>query len=116
MGPTRVSNLEANKALIKKSEGLLAPMNGEELYLTLGCGHTTAFCKVAPLGGATPEKGLQDESGNMDYSKLCKQAEFKAMLEEGWDWEVIPWDVDQMFPKFARVVQKALNGSNSAST
>merc|ERR1711865_55455 len=98
MGPTRVSNPEANAVLIKRSEGLLAPINGEETFLTLGCGHTTAFCKVAPLAGITPEKGLQDESCKMDYSKLCKQAEFKAMFEQGWDWEVIPWDVDQMFP------------------
>ena len=116
MGPTRISNLEANAVLIQRSDGLLAPINGEETFLTLGCGHTTAFCKVAPLAGITPEKGLQDESGKMDYSKLCKQAEFKAMFEQGWDWEVIPWDVDQMFPKFAKVVQKALNGSNSATT
>ena len=116
MGPTRVSNLEANAALIKRSEGLLAPMHGEELYLTLGRGHTIAFCKVAPLVGVTPEKGLQDECGEMDYSKLCTQVEFKAMLEQGWDWAVIPWDVGQMCPTCARVVQKALHGSTSAST
>ena len=115
-GPTRVSNLEANIALIKTSRGLLAPATGEELYLSLGCGHTAAFCKVAPLGGPTPEKGLQDNQGNIDYGKLVKQAEYKAMLEEGWDWSVIPWDVDQLFPRFAKAAQKALNGSNSAST
>ena len=80
-GPTRVANLEANIALIKRSEGLLAEINGEEMYLTLGCGHTTAFCKVAPLAGDTPEKGLQDENGKLGYSKLCKQPEFKAMQE-----------------------------------
>jgi hypothetical protein len=115
-GPTRVSNLEANQALIKRSGGLLAPMNGEELYLSLGCGHTVAFCKVAPLCPATAEKSLQDKYGYIDYAKLLRQSEFKAMMEEGWDWDVIPWDVDQMFPKFANIVQKALNGSNSAST
>ncbi len=61
-GPTRVANLEANIALIKRSEGLLAEINGEEMYLTLGCGPTTAvcFCKVAPLAGDTLEKGLQE--------------------------------------------------------
>lgn len=115
-GPTRVSNLQANLALIQKANGLLAPLNGEELYLTLGCSHTVAFCKVAPLGGPTPEKGLQDDNGKLDYGKLIKQPEYKAMIEDGWDWDVIPWDVDQMFPRFAKVVQKALNGSNSAST
>ena len=114
-GPTRVANLSANASLISKSNGLLAPINGEEKYLTLGCGHTGAFCKVAPLGGPTPEKDLQNESGTLDYSVICKQSEYKAMCEEGWDWTVIPWDVDAQFPRFASAVQKALNGSNSAS-
>ena len=38
------------------------------------------------------------------------------MLEEGRDWVVIPREVDNMFPRFAQVVQRALNGSNSASS
>ena len=115
-GPTRVANITANETLIKKSKGLLAPLNGEEWGLTLGCGHTAAFCKVAPLKGPTPKKGLQDELGNVDYVKLTKQSEYKTMMEIGWDWQVIPWDVDMMFPRFAKATQKALNGQNSAST
>ena len=106
-GPTRVLNLEANAELVKKSNNLLAPVTGEELYLSLGCGHTVAFCKVAALGGPTPQKGLQDSHGNIDYGKLCKQAELKAMLEQGWDWDIIPWEVDLMFPRFVKAVQKA---------
>ena len=115
-GPTRASNLEANKALISKSKGLLAPMTGEEEYLSLGCGHTVAFCKVAPLGGKTFEKTLQDEHGRLDLSILEKQPQFKKMINEGWAWDVIPWDVDMEYPKFAKVVQRALNGSNSAAS
>ena len=115
-GPTRVANLQANKLLIDKAGKLLAPINGDELYLSLACSHTVAFCKVAGLKGPTPEKALQDPDGNIDYSRLTKQPEFKAMLEVGWDWTVIPWDVDQLFPRFAQVAQKALNGSNSAAS
>ena len=29
---------------------------------------------------------------------------------------MIPFDVDLLFPRFTQIVQKALNGSNSAST
>ena len=115
-GPTRISNLSANASLIEKSKGLLAPINGEEKYLTLGCGHTGAFCKVAPLGGPTPQKSLQNEAGMLDYSLITRQSEYKAMCEEGWDWTMIPWDVDAQFPRFAKATQKALNGANSAST
>ena len=93
-GPTRVANLEANESLIKRSDGLLAPINGEEMYLSLGCGHTVAFCKLAPLGCRTPMPNLQDANGKVDYFKLAKQPDFKIMMEVGWDWDVIPFDVD----------------------
>ena len=115
-GPTRLSQLEANRSMLKKFAGLLAPINGEELYLSLGCSHTVAFCKLAPLGGPTPIKELQDANGNVDYGKICKQADIKHMIEDGWEWHIIPWDVDAKFPRFASVVQRALNGSNSVSS
>ena len=83
-GPTRLSQLEANRSMLKKFAGLLAPINGEELYLSLGCSHTVAFCKLAPLAGPTPIKALQDANGKVDYAKICKQADFKHMMEKGW--------------------------------
>ena len=43
-----------------------------------------AFCQAAALKDITSEKELKDQNG--DYGKLVKQAEYKAMLEEGWDW------------------------------
>ena len=115
-GPTRVSNIEANKLLVSRSAGLLAPVNGEELYLSLGCGHIVAFCKAAPLAGPTPEETIADDNGNIDVGLLNKQSEFRLMLEEGWEWQVLPWEVDTLFPRFSKITQKALNGSNSAAT
>ena len=115
-GPTRLANIEANRKLIKRSAGLLAPINGRERYLSLGCGHTVAFCKTCKVGGRTFLILLQDKDGMLDVGKIKKQPEFKAMIEEGWEWKVIPWDVDALYPRFAKVTQKALNGSNSAAT
>ena len=57
-GPSRIANIEANKSLISKSQGLLAPVNGEELYLSLGCGHTVAFCKAAVCECATTASSI----------------------------------------------------------
>ena len=108
-GPSRIANLEANKSLINKSDGLLAPINGEELYLSLGCGHTVAFCKAAVCEGPTCASSIADAHGKVDYGKLAKQPHFKKMMEEGWDWEVIPFHVDLLFPRFAQVVHRALN-------
>jgi hypothetical protein len=62
-GPARESHLAANAQLIDRSDGLLAPMTGEERYITVGCGHTVAFAKNTAVGGKTPAKDLQDATG-----------------------------------------------------
>ena len=115
-GPQRLQNLRANMDLLRKFPKLLAPIDGHECYLSLGCSHTVAFCRAAQAQCMTPQDSIQDHFGKIDLLKLMQQGEFKAMLEEGWKWDVIPHDVDTAFPRFAKVVQKALNGSNSVST
>ena len=40
-----------NQILVSKSNGLLAPLAGEERYATLGCGRAAAFCKSVAVGG-----------------------------------------------------------------
>ena len=47
-------------------------MNGEERYITVGCGHMAAFCKVAEIGGKTPQKDIADEDGRIDVNKIKK--------------------------------------------
>ena len=54
-GEQRSTNLMNNRALIARSNGLLAEMNGRERYLSVGCGHTTACVKLAKVGGRTTE-------------------------------------------------------------
>ena len=115
-GQHRAEQLLANQKLIERAGGLLAPINDEERYLTLGCGHTAAWCKLADVGGPTPEKVLRDDAGRIDIGKIKKDAEFKHMIEIGWDWEVVPWEVDCAYPKFAQIAQKALNVSNHVSS
>ena len=84
--------------------------------MTLGCGHTVAFCKAATSECLTTSSTIADSLGRVDYAKLAKQPHFEIMMDEGWDWVVIPFQVDSLFPRFAQVVQRALNGGNSAST
>ena len=116
-GKVREEHLAKNELLIERAAGLLAPINGSERYLTLGCGHTTAFCKQAAIGGRTSEKGLQlDGTENIDVQKICSNPNFSTMLLVGWYWEVVPAIIDEMFPAFAPIAQKALNTQNHIST
>ena len=116
-GPVREDHLAKNRTLIQRAAGLLAAINGLERYVTLGCGHTTAFCKQAHAGGRTSEKSLQHVgSEDIDLQKLYSNTNFKAMVTEGWAWEVVHAIVDEEFPAFASVAQKALNTQNHIST
>ena len=85
---------------------MLAEVNGSERFLIVGCGHTTAFCKLAgTLRGKTTSSKLGDDHGMIDLHKLFKNSEFKAMITAGWKWTVIPSDVDEAYPQFAQMAQ-----------
>ena len=66
-GPNKGCQPGGKKGRISRIDGRRAPITGEELFLSLGCGHTVAFCKVASLGGLTPTKIIQDTKGCLDY-------------------------------------------------
>ena len=70
--PQRDEQIAANHKLIVRSGGLLAPINNEERYCTVGTGHMTAFCKHAVLPHAnTTSKTLEfPDSMEVDLLKL----------------------------------------------
>lgn len=115
-GPHRNKHIAANVKLIKRAAGLLAALNGQERYASIGAGHTSAFCKTAEVGGKTTEKTIQDGDSNIDLHKLYKSDQYKEMITEGWEWFVIPHGVDSRHPKLAKIGPKALNGSNHVFT
>ena len=63
-GKLREEHIAQNTKFIDRTSGLLAPINGHERQVTLGCGHTTAFCKLASVGGRTSEKSLMATGTN----------------------------------------------------
>jgi len=127
-GALRLEHIQKNDELISKAAGLLASINGGERYVSLGCGHTVAFCKTAQVGGITsaPElkykgsKGASDKKGGgcnkIDVQALCESPDFATMIHKGWNWEVIPACVDEAFDGFSKIDQKALNTQNNANT
>jgi hypothetical protein len=99
-----------NKRLIETSNGFLAPVSETEKYLTLGTSHTGAFCKAAINACKSKYEDLADSNGNLDAQAIkAKNAEFRAMLEEGWSFFVAPYWIDDELPEWAPVAQRALN-------
>ena len=85
-GAHRADQLNANRLLVERADGLLANVSGAERFLTLGCGHTAAFCKLAAQGGKTTQESLMDGvGGQIALHKLTANARFKTMIEDGWE-------------------------------
>ena len=56
---------------------------------------------------------LQDRAGRIDIGKLKANPSFAKMLEKGWKWKIFYAELDDAFPDFAKLAQRALNASNS---
>ena len=97
-------------------KGLLAPINVEERHLTLGTGHCTAFVKAANAGCRTPISFIQDESGCINVEFLKKQKQFRLMLERGWEFTQLPWQVEVAWPSSPEILQRALNSTSEVAS
>ncbi|CAE7191148.1 unnamed protein product [Symbiodinium necroappetens] len=95
----KTEQLDANRRLVALSHGQLAPVRGDERFLTLGTSHTTAFFKAV-------EAGCQ--SG--DASVHIKQLED---VLSGWPWLVLSSLVEQACPGVPLFYQLASNASAS---
>ena len=71
------NQLKLNKALVKQSNGMLAPVQGKERYLSVGTSHSVAFFKALQAGCLPPNKPQVDLA--------IKAGEPLAeVLETGW--------------------------------
>ncbi|CAE7884791.1 unnamed protein product, partial [Symbiodinium sp. KB8] len=95
----KTEQLDANRRLVALSHGQVAPVRGDERFLTLGTSHTTAFFKAV-------EAGCQ--SG--DASVHIKQLED---VLSGWPWLVLSSLVEQACPGVPLFYQLASNASAS---
>ena len=112
-GAARDQQFMANARLVKSADGLLPAITNDERFASVGCGHTVAMCKLAnQTNPKTSLDGLKDEHGNLNVNKLKEDPQFRKMIEEGWEWTIVPSLVDEQFPAFAKVAQKALNTAN----
>ncbi|CAE7228312.1 unnamed protein product [Symbiodinium sp. CCMP2592] len=97
--------VEANEALVQKSSGLLAPLQGSERYMTVSSSHTTAFLKASQHrckrpGAAGGFLNLEDEA-------------LKEAVSKGWPWLVLSWRAEFLVPTLPAFVQMVLNSVHS---
>ncbi|CAJ1393752.1 unnamed protein product [Effrenium voratum] len=109
----RQKQLDANVALQKHSSGMLAECKGSERYLTVGASHSTAFFRavqgncMSPGGKSLSMQQVVEGKGEGHiFEKLCR---------EGWQWLVISYEVEDVFPALPAMYERALNCTNSAT-
>ena len=116
-GPLKQQHVEKNVALHARANGLISPVTGAERYTSIGCGHTSQFCKLAHAGGKTSSSKLKMAgSDKISLEYLCADANFSTMVHRGWQWKVVKAHVDRKYPKFATIAQRALNTRNSTNS
>ena len=112
----RAAQIEANRSLALASKGLIAEPQGRESFLTLGTGHMASFCRAALAKCHTPFKALQSADGKtISLEVLTRDAEWKQMLEVGWEFEILPWEVEKSWPTLPEFMQRALQAANSVA-
>ena len=115
--PGRSAQLSFNESLVKKSNGLLAPINAGERYLTVSCSHTVQFCKAVMASCRTPEETLADGRGFLNAQSIGQgDAALRQMISVGWGWTILPWQVEAAWPEMPDLAQRALNAANTVAS
>ena len=110
IGPEKDAQLEFNSRLITLAGGLLAPMTGDEKLLTVACSHFSAGCRAAVHACKTDVPDIKDQNGCINLAVLCDKDEtFKQIIEGGFAFTIVPWQVEQMWPDLPDLAQSALN-------
>ena len=102
-----------NRKMVDSSGGLLAPVAGNERFVSVGCGHTTAFCRACLAGCKTNQNSIADGMGCLDMSRISRDDELASMVKTGWAWTVLPFQCEDTWPGIADIFQRALNASNN---
>ena len=117
MSPTkRAEQVSFNERLVLRSKSLLAPINGHERLLTVGCGHTTAVCRAFNAHCRTSCAKLQQycTDGKLEIGTV-RDPVFRRMVTTGWAWTVISWEAEAAWPLLPDLAQVALNASNGVA-
>lgn len=113
VGKLREAQLAFNRKLIDESDGLMAPMNGKERFLTVSCSHFTQGCRSVDAGCRTPFNEIADDNGRINKLQYCgKDTEMRSLIDDGWEWLIFPASTELVFPGMAQLAQSALNADH----
>ena len=116
--PRRGEQFAFNQKVIAGSEGLLAPLTGQESHLTVGTGHWTAWVRAIKASCRTPFADMTDGKGNFLLADRFRKKDKRmaTCIDVGWSWRTFPWQTEIAWPALPDLCQRALNASQSVSS
>ena len=103
------NQVNVNQKWAAASNGMMAPVTGEERFISLAASHTYAAFRAADVGCKTPYKDIQDKGGNMDKALLSNDNNMATMFDQGVEVFVMPYWLEQDVPAWPALVQRAHN-------
>ena len=114
VGGLRDEQITFNRQLISAAGGLLADLSGEERLCSISCSHFTAGCRALLAGCRTTEESLKDPSGSLNRIQLTtNDDEMGKILDEGFEWTIVPFYAEILFPDLPNLAQRALNAEHT---
>ena len=115
---TRQMQVAFNRNLIQQARGLLAPPTGHERFASVATGHVTAGCRAVHAKCKSPAIQLCDRSDKRLSYEICSRNDpvVKEMLDKGWTFRCIPWQVEARWPVLPAIAEKALNSGNNVAS
>lgn len=105
--------LEWNKEARAASNGMLPRVLGTERYATVSSSHTAAFCKAVEQQCVTNEVDLGGH-GVLTMADVAGSDDvLETMLTTGWQWQIIPYQIEEKHDFLPRLASLALNCANT---
>ena len=101
----RTVQLNFNETLVNRSNGLIAPLNGREKYLTVGSGHCAQFIKAVLAQCRSHHKDLAGTDGKLDADRLrFEKPSWKKPLSV-LDIKIFSAECEEMWPELPSLAQ-----------
>ena len=102
-----------NERQVELNGGLLADVRGDERFMSLACSHFTAFCRACLAECPCAEQENVSQNGKLSVQRLS--ADFRAAVENGWEWLVLSAEVDARIPSLATFLQEVMNAAQGVA-
>ena len=106
-----------NNDMTQQSAGLLpayAEDGAQIKAVSVMCGHTSQTLRLVHHGVESTISSLTEEDGKLLLRKLReKDPEYADAVEQGLEWNIIRWQVEDAFPFIMDLVQEAGNASQA---